>query len=313
MMIRRTVPAATHSKVRAFTLIELLVVIAIIAILAAILFPVFAQAREKARQASCASNLKQLGTALLMYSIDYDELYMSPYYYGSTGGNNVLETYIKNHPKNGSPTSTVWACPDLPGSYDGSNPAYYIYQRTYAMNVYLRSSGFNYNKSYSIVDPDACYTLPGQVGSVSYGGGSSGSKSGENYLSGSNNPISQAGIVAPSSTVLLFEAMPEDRPAAANQIYYYGSTSPNGDWMNVKGFWSSPAREQTYWYTAQSPDKPYHGTMDNYLFCDGHVKSRTPETETYDISSGTQPRDNIWLAKDGKNGDALAPQSQCHS
>ena len=68
-----------------FTLIELLVVIAIIAILAAILFPVFAQAREKARQASCISNTKQVGLATLMYSQDYDELYPPAFGYYPAG------------------------------------------------------------------------------------------------------------------------------------------------------------------------------------------------------------------------------------
>ncbi len=73
--------------VSAFTLIELLVVIAIIAILAAILFPVFAQAREKARQTSCLSDTKQMGLAMYQYIQDYDETYPNgTYNYGNIGG-----------------------------------------------------------------------------------------------------------------------------------------------------------------------------------------------------------------------------------
>ena len=70
---------------KGFTLIELLVVIAIIAILAAILFPVFARAREKARQTSCMSNLKQLGLALLAYTSDYDETFVFDEYAWGAG------------------------------------------------------------------------------------------------------------------------------------------------------------------------------------------------------------------------------------
>jgi prepilin-type N-terminal cleavage/methylation domain-containing protein/prepilin-type processing-associated H-X9-DG protein len=68
---------------RGFTLIELLVVIAIIAILAAILFPVFGRAREKARQTSCLSNLKQISLAAMMYTQDYDETWPVAYYYSA--------------------------------------------------------------------------------------------------------------------------------------------------------------------------------------------------------------------------------------
>ena len=115
-----------------FTLIELLVVIAIIAILAAILFPVFAKAREKARQASCLSNIKQMGLATMQYIQDYDECY--PLGYRNAGNGEYLPVeqitrnsgswvawfdniypYIKN--------SQVFVCPSFNGQVDyGYNP-----------------------------------------------------------------------------------------------------------------------------------------------------------------------------------------------
>src|SRR5207247_9787013 len=72
-LVPRQDPPIPRKLSPAFTLIELLVVIAIIAILAAILFPVFAQAREKARMSVCLSNMKQVGMGLSMYTSDYDE------------------------------------------------------------------------------------------------------------------------------------------------------------------------------------------------------------------------------------------------
>src|SRR6185437_9312907 len=74
-----------QKSLKAFTLIELLVVIAIIAILAAILFPVFAQVREKARQTTCARNLKQIGLAVLQYQQDYDETFPMMHYNDAAG------------------------------------------------------------------------------------------------------------------------------------------------------------------------------------------------------------------------------------
>ncbi len=87
---------------RGFTLIELLVVIAIIAILAAILFPVFARAREKARQASCSSNLKQLELGAIMYATDYDQRNM----YSGLSSGGVAAT--PSGPYDGNGTTRWW-------------------------------------------------------------------------------------------------------------------------------------------------------------------------------------------------------------
>ena len=99
---------------RGFTLIELLVVIAIIAILAAILFPVFAKAREKARQASCTSNLKQLALGVLSYAQDYDEMFPmhtvgSLSWYSTASAEGLVGPYVKN--------SQIFICPSKKNIY----------------------------------------------------------------------------------------------------------------------------------------------------------------------------------------------------
>jgi prepilin-type N-terminal cleavage/methylation domain-containing protein/prepilin-type processing-associated H-X9-DG protein len=130
-----------RSQVRGFTLIELLVVIAIIAILAAILFPVFARAREKARQTSCLSNVKQMALGTMMYAQDYDEVYpmgifmvqgetlslweehynQDPGRYNYIFWMDLIMPYVKN--------KQVFQCPSNPQDWTG-----------YSWNVYL---GYN--------------------------------------------------------------------------------------------------------------------------------------------------------------------------
>src|SRR5262249_1944785 len=108
----------TRRNAHGFTLIELLVVIAIIAILAAILFPVFAQAREKARQTACLSNLRQMGMALNMYVQDSDESLPTFSSLGSEAGgpctyqgfHQAILPYEKN--------TEIWRCPTKPNAYD---------------------------------------------------------------------------------------------------------------------------------------------------------------------------------------------------
>jgi prepilin-type N-terminal cleavage/methylation domain-containing protein/prepilin-type processing-associated H-X9-DG protein len=129
-----------------FTLIELLVVIAIIAILAAILFPVFSRAREKARQASCQSNLKQLSLGVLMYIQDYDETY-PPFAYIAGGvpytAFDMVLPYIKNR--------QILLCPDDkqgrviggPASFIPSPPAPACSYAANFADAYIFTSGID--------------------------------------------------------------------------------------------------------------------------------------------------------------------------
>ncbi len=99
---------------RGFTLIELLVVIAIIAILAAILFPVFARARENARRASCQSNLKQIGLGIAQYTQDYDEKYPRVSYANSIFWPVVIQPYLKSYQIYDCPSSDIKYTPTAP-------------------------------------------------------------------------------------------------------------------------------------------------------------------------------------------------------
>jgi len=101
MRIQMKLKRSEQKRKKAFTLIELLVVIAIIAILAAILFPVFAHAREKARQTTCANNLKQIGTALSLYAGDWDDHYF-----------NAIPFWQQLKPYLQQANQGVWLCPD---------------------------------------------------------------------------------------------------------------------------------------------------------------------------------------------------------
>ena len=178
-----------------FTLIELLVVIAIIAILAAILFPVFAQAREKARQAACVSNVKQISLAFTMYAQDYDETYVHagflPWFNYSDNGSQItsnqpyvgckgwpcvlpdgratfaarLMPYINNY--------EIWKCPSANnGSTNG--PGWYPSAARFTVGAGQKAISYWYNVSFSAfslagVDEPANRAFLGETGRVRAG------------------------------------------------------------------------------------------------------------------------------------------------
>ncbi len=154
---------------RGFTLIELLVVIAIIAILAAILFPVFARAREKARQSACLSNVKQLGLGLMMYVQDYDET-MIPYATSPPGTSftwpKLIEPYVKN--------LGIFDCPSSGRKFDGTSSYSVsyggnVFSMTYP-NVWTFSMASFTRPSETVVFGDACRAHPTDPEALEYAG-----------------------------------------------------------------------------------------------------------------------------------------------
>ncbi|MDR3708482.1 MAG: DUF1559 domain-containing protein [Capsulimonadaceae bacterium] len=133
---------------KGFTLIELLVVIAIIAILAAILFPVFARAREKARQTTCASNLKQLGLALTQYVQDYDECFPGGMTIGAAGSTSATQHAL-------SLSDPVTAAAGY--TFNGNSWAQQLYPYVKSMGAYVcpddthaQYSGQSYAMNYNL-------------------------------------------------------------------------------------------------------------------------------------------------------------------
>ncbi|MEO7717381.1 MAG: DUF1559 domain-containing protein [Capsulimonas sp.] len=180
---------------RGFTLIELLVVIAIIAILAAILFPVFAKAREKARQISCASNLRQLGLGEMQYSQDNDELYSGSYKYNSsldrrTYWPEMIFPYTKS--------AQIYLCPDQSKHVDVWNGNQF--QASQVLNSHAQNTDYAYN----CVD---------NIGTISGNDGES---------------QAIASITSPASTIMLIET--KDNSGSGGQANAY-----NTDYTDYKG------------------------------------------------------------------------------
>lgn len=229
-----------HGSRKAFTLIELLVVIAIIAILAAILFPVFAQARAKARQATCQSNLKQLGLAFAQYSQDYDEtMPLVTVYSGIYTGflydwDILIKPYTGVRVAYNAPT-TVFQCPE-----DSIRNRYTGTPRTYAM---ARGRGRGAAQS--------AITLNGST--VTLG-------------------RTLADFPEPAGTFLLVE-----QPTVYNVFGTDTACVCDGPFY-VAGQVTSTQDNDSPSGTTPVPVSPaIHSGGWDYLFCDGHVKWMRPE------------------------------------
>ena len=223
-----------------FTLIELLVVIAIIAILAAILFPVFAQAREKARQASCTSNLKQITLAIMMYLQDYDETYVPGGMANNDGGtsapgvapggpylmfNNAMTQY------GNAPYANCWGWPCI-GSDGSGTYAARIYPYIKSLQVFTCPSANN--SSMNSQDTSLWAPSTSQFLTDSLGNGHVRPNALSYAFQGDFGQQSAAAVDAPAERAIVFETgrlrAGFDADFGQDPVYY--RTARWADWYN---------------------------------------------------------------------------------
>jgi prepilin-type N-terminal cleavage/methylation domain-containing protein/prepilin-type processing-associated H-X9-DG protein len=248
-----------------FTLIELLVVIAIIAILAAILFPVFAQAREKARQATCLSNLKQLGLATTMYAQDCDETLL-PAQTGTLRWPQLLAPYTKSRgfvlcptARYSAPIATGLTYADTindPVGPGGFNDYYYGLYPSY---------GFNYAYlSPSPTCPDAFDSPSAACAAVpSTGTAPAASPPGINPATGVG--ASLASLEAPASTVLMADSVSAPAGVPTNLQWGFFIVRPPQLWALAP-----PLAQDRETFGRLHPR---HQGLASVAFVDGHVKA----------------------------------------
>jgi prepilin-type N-terminal cleavage/methylation domain-containing protein/prepilin-type processing-associated H-X9-DG protein len=251
--------ASKPGKSAGFTLIELLVVIAIIAILAAILFPVFAQAREKARQTSCLSNVKQIGLGVMMYTQDYDEQYpIDASSGGSLGWPGAKDPCSKWNPD--------WRIEAKTAPYVKNTDIFFCpSSREYSLVTWSASRGVCSWRAWGYPD-FMCYVGDASRGkSLSYGW-NQGVFFGDQCAAPSR---SLASVVAPASKIMMSDAAHKDlepgRLAFANYPNHSAFIA-----SNASSFWSDVPNSTG---PAIIPSlHARHTEGQNVTFLDGHAK-----------------------------------------